>query len=247
MVTTITGVLGQYESRTSHLVQRWVAQPLHLIEHRDGPSLPRQLQRALARAPQLLPAPLLLVPAMLVRLPTILSSAELAALWHLPTPRLSTLLRHLPSRMLPASPTAFVTANDTTRLIVGHAQRSSGAWQPVGPRLHDLREMLHVIAGQGTGKTRLVVNLVEQSLPFGCTLMNGKGDDQGGASLAVRQLLPIENEARLVLWNPLDAEWTISFNPLAGIDLQQPGMEDQLLGQVQAMFERIDAEGMRNV
>src|SRR3712207_5749079 len=109
MVTTITGVLGQYESRTSHLVQRWVAQPLHLIEHRDGPSLPRQLQRALARAPQLLPAPLLLVPAMLVRLPTILSSAELAALWHLPTPRISTLLRHLPSRMLPASPTAFVT------------------------------------------------------------------------------------------------------------------------------------------
>jgi hypothetical protein len=246
MVATMTGVLGQYESRTSHLVQRWMAQPLHLIEQRDAPSLPRQLQLALARAPQFLPAPLLLVPALFVRLPTILSSGELAALWHLPTPRISTLLRHLPSRVLSAPLAAFVTANDTTRLIVGHAQRSSGTWQPVGPTLHDLHEMLHVIAGQGAGKTRLVVNLVEQSLPFGCTLMNGKGDDQGGASLVVRQLLPVEDEARLVLWNPLDAMWPISFNPLAGIDLQQPGMEDQLLGQVQAVFQRIDAEGMRN-
>jgi hypothetical protein len=143
-------------------------------------------------------------------------------------------------------PQVFTKRSDQGRLAFGYARRGNGQRERVGLFLDDMREIVHVVAGQGAGKTRLVVNLVEQSIPYGCTLMNGKGDDKGGASHAIRTLIPCHAENRVVLWNPLDTQWPISTNPLGSVDLGQPGMDTQVLGMVQAVFQRIDPEGMTN-
>jgi hypothetical protein len=212
---------------------------------KDGDTFPPQLRQALARAPQPVPARALLLPDMLLRSPSILSSDELSGMWHLPTPRLQGLVRHLPSRYLAVPPEVFVKPGDTERLTFGYARHANGEREAVGLYLDDMREIVHVVAGQGAGKTRLVVNLAQQSVPYGYTFMNGKGDDKdGSASHDIRKLVPRDAEARLVLWNPLDVTWPISCNPLGSIDLGQPGMDTQVLGMVQAVFQRIDPDGM---
>ncbi len=215
-------------------------------EEHVPPSLPKNVRQALARAPRPVPARALLLPDAATRPPSILSSDEVSGMWHLPTPRIQSLLRYLPSRRLAVPPQVFTTCSDQGRLAFGYAKRGNGQRERVGLFLDDMREIVHVVAGQGAGKTRLVVNLVEQSIPYGCTLMNGKGDDKGGASHAIRSLIPHEAEGRVVLWNPLDAQWPISTNPLGSVDLAQPGMDTQVLGMVQAVFQRIDPEGMTN-
>jgi len=210
------------------------------------PPLPNKVRQALARAPRPVPARALLLPDAATRPPPILSSDEVSGMWHLPTPRIQSLLRYLPSRRLAVPPQVFVRDADQERLAFGYAKRGNGQREHVGLFLDDMREIVHVVAGQGAGKTRLVVNLVEQTIPYGCTLMNGKGDDKGGASHAIRSLIPRDAEGRVVLWNPLDAQWPISTNPLGSVDLGQPGMDTQVLGMVQAVFQRIDPEGMTN-
>lgn len=219
-----------------------------MINHEEQalPALPKHVRQAVARAPRPVPARSFLLPDAAVRPPSILSSDEVSGMWHLPTPRVQSVLRYLPSRRLAVPPNVFVKDSDHERLAFGYARHGNGQRACVGLFLDDMREIVHVVAGQGAGKTRLVVNLIEQSIPYGCTLMNGKGDDTGGASLAVRALIPRHAEERVVFWNPLDATWPISCNPLGSVDLGQPGMDSRVLGMVQAVFQRIDPDGMTN-
>jgi hypothetical protein len=228
-IGAITSALGVYEARTSHLVQRWVS--FKLYQHAD--------RRILARAPRSIPLPALLLPPWLFRRPDILSSDEIAGLWHLPTPRIQELVSPLNSRCLAAPPAAFIQSTDTDRLTVGHVQRGDGTYTPVGPTLHDLREIMHVIAGQGAGKSRLAANIVQQLIPHGCTVFDGKGDDAGNLTTTVRKLIPRDAEHRLVLLDVLDTAWPIGLNPVLGTDTHQ------MLGQVQSVFARIDPEAWK--
>jgi hypothetical protein len=56
----------------------------------------------------------------------------------------------------------------------------------------------------------------------------------------VRQYIPLADEQRLVIFDILDTDWPIGLNPLAGIDLKRPGAKDQALGQIMAIFARLD-------
>jgi hypothetical protein len=101
---------------------------------------------------------------------------------------------------------------------------------------------LHLTAGMGAGKTRLLANTCLQFLPHGFTLIDGKGDDAGNLVATVRQLIPLADEARLVIIDVLDADWPVGLNPLASVERGRPGAVDQLLGQIQAIFARLDPE-----
>ena len=213
-----------------------------------------RVQRLVARAPRAVPAPPLLLPCCAWWSPAILSASEIGGLWHLPTPALGALVRWLPCRQLAPLPGAFVAAEQTvdrvsdvtgkeTRLIVGTAFHGDGREAPVGPSLFDLRYVLHLTAGMGAGKTRLLANLCRQLIPNGFLLLDGKGDDQQGSLVAtVRHHIPLEDEARLIILDPLDTAWPIGLNPMAGIDLSIPGGLDQALGQLMAIFARLDPE-----
>src|SRR5439155_3682093 len=72
-------------------------------------------------------------------------------------------------------------------------------------------------------------------------LLGGKGDDQGGSlATTVRDYIPLAEEQRLIIFDILDTDWPIGINPLAGIDLKKPGAKDQALGQIMAIFARLD-------
>jgi hypothetical protein len=139
------------------------------------------------------------------------------------------------------SPTADRLRWERMRLRIGTAAQLGGVQRPVGPSVRDLRQILHLTAGMGAGKTQLLANLLQQLLPVGFTLIDGKGDDQGGSLVAfMRRLLPQADEGRFVLLDVLDLHWPLALNPLAHVDLQAPGGADRALGQIRAIFGRID-------
>jgi hypothetical protein len=237
LLDALAAALAANARRTAGHVQRLVACSAgHEALRRDR----LHVQLTNARAPLPLPAPRLLLPRDLWRPPDILAAPELATLWQLPAPEMAPLTEPLRARMLPAPPHAFA---NTGRIIVGHALRENGSAAPVGPTLDDLRQILHLTAGMGAGKSRLLANLCRQCIPHGFTLIDGKGDDREGSLVAtVRSLIPVEEEYRVVILDPLDAAWPIGLNPLAGIDRRRPGSTDMALGQVLAIFARLDPE-----
>lgn len=210
------------------------------VEHWRVATVASRLRPVTARAPRVAPLAPLLWPLRAWRAPGVLAPVELGGLWHLPTPALARLVRWLPCRQLPAPPHALV-AGAADRLVIGTARRSDGGEAPAGPTLRDLRQVLHLTAGMGAGKSRFLANLCQQLTPHGLTLIDGKGDDESGSLVAtVRRLIPQADEARLVILDVLDTDWPIGLNPLAGVDLRQPGGADLAVGQVLATFARLD-------
>lgn len=249
---TVGDALQEYQARTSNKVQQFVgigdgAIPVPEPVRRGGwPGVAQQINRfrlevVYARSPRFAPLPHLLAPLRTWRDVDVFSSVELGGLWHLPVSSLAHLVRWLPNRHLPAPPHAFTEGNPA-RVVVGYARRGDGTEAPVGPTWHDLRQIGHLTAGMGAGKSRLMVNVAKQAVPHGLVQIDGKGDDKSGSLVAVtRQQIPLEAESRLVILDVLDAMWPIGLNPLSGVDLHQPGGPDLVLGQVQATFSRIDS------
>lgn len=241
----LDAALAGRQHRTGSALQRW-----QIIRHgqvRCGAPT-QQDTRCLAhdtpgRAPRFAPLPSLLLAWHPWHEPAILSSAELAGLWRLPTPDLGRLVAWQTCRILPPPPQAFAAPATDEWVALGSAVRSNGATAAVGTTLRDLRQILHLTAGMGAGKSRLLANLCQQFLPYGFALIDGKGDDQGG-SLAriVRERLPLADERRLILIDALDTAWPIGINPLAGVRANQIGDTDQMLGQALALFARLDPE-----
>jgi hypothetical protein len=226
--------LAAYQARTASRLQR-------LVPLRGGRDVAATI---LGRAPRFAPPPHLLLPVRPWRDPDILTPPELAGLWHLPTPSLGALVRWLGARRMPAPPHAFVEpVAPGERIVVGHARRADGTLAAVGPMLRDLRQILHLTAGMGAGKSRLLANLCAQFMPYGFTLIDGKGDDVGGSLVTtVRRLIPLADEGRLVILDALDGAWPVGMNPLARNEASRPGGADLALGQVLALFARLDPE-----
>lgn len=206
-----------------------------------------RIQRLLARTPRAVPPPGLLWGSAW-RGPAILGPDELAGLWHLPTPALGCLARWLPCRYLPPPPHAFVppehgaAGNPPARLVIGYGRHRDGSEAPVGLPLRDARQGIAFTAPPGVGKTQLASNLADQLRPCGYALIDGKGDDAGNLVETMRQRIPLEDEDRLVVLDVLDADWPIGLNPLAGVDAQDSGAVDQVLGQIEAIFARLDPD-----
>lgn len=238
----LRAALGQIEARDASGTQRFRAAGLPAT-HRVAAPLAKAPARVLSRTPRVSPPPQLLLPLPLWAGPLILGAAEAACLWRLPGPELKTLIDWLPNRRLPAQPHHFIPPGASDRLVLGYAQRADGSLAPVGPPLRALRQVLHLTAGMGAGKSRALANFARQLVPKGFLLLDGKGDDMAG-SLAATALryVPLEDERRLVLVDVLDAEWPVGLNPLAGIDMAAAGGTTQALGMVTAVLARLDPE-----
>jgi hypothetical protein len=232
----IGGTLGQYHQRTSHHLQTLV----RLREERRVIQVNAAPLCIHTRAPRFAPLPAFLLPAQVWRLPELLTSIELAGFWHPPSSGLGSAVRWLNSRYLPAPAAAF-TNGDAERVQLGNDHHADRRIAPVGPTWRDLRQVLHITAGMGAGKTRLLLNICIQAIPRGFILLDGKADDLAGSLVArVRQQIPLADERRVVLIDMLDTRWPIGLNPLAGIDFSAPGAKDQALGQLMAIFSRLD-------
>ena len=236
-LSEIAQVLGEYHQGTSHQLQELTA-----IDTGWAAITATTPPLALTtRAPRFAPPPELLLPIRTWRISDIMTSLEIAGLWHPPSGGLGNLIRWLPCKIVPAPPQAYIAPNRADRVMVGMAKRADGTVGPVGPTLRDLRPPMHITAGMGAGKSRALANICRQCIPHGFILLDGKGDDQGGSLAAtVRQYIPLADEHRLLIFDILDTDWPVGLNPLVGIDLKRPGAKDQALGQIMAIFARLD-------
>ncbi|NTU78497.1 MAG: hypothetical protein HGA45_03700, partial [Chloroflexales bacterium] len=200
----------------------------------------REVARVIRRGPRPIREPWLL-PAPLWPAPALLALREAAALWALPDAGLLGLFDTQPNRLLPVPADMFVPEGATDWITLGHAQRGDGVLAPVGIPLRSLRQMLHVTSAMGGGKSQFDAALIWQLIPWGCLVLDGKGDDRASSLVAVvRQFIPLESEPRLAIVDALDADWPIGLNPLAGIDMRDPAAATQALGTVLSILARLD-------
>ena len=246
----ITNALGVYAARTG---------PWRQALTPAGGGRQRRMGERPPPEPLALPHPTipsLLLPATARAM--VLSIHELEGLWHLPTPALGSLIESLACRHLPVPPHAFRPfcwprpPQPGAWINLGTARHLDGNSTPVGLTIADLRYVLHLTAGMGAGKSRLLANLCRQFFTNGLTLIDGKGDDNGSLANFVLTLIPTNHEARVVILDPRDARWPVGLNPLAGVDRDQPGALDQAVATIFGLFARIDpetwgsAQGMRD-
>lgn len=140
----------------------------------------------------------------------------------------------------PAPAHAF-TNNNPKRVSIGLGQRSDGSLAPVGPTWRDLRQIGHLTAGMGAGKSRTLAHIGQQAIHIGFVCIDGKGDDAGGSLVSyLRRLIPLADEHRLVILDVLDADHPIGINILAGVDRSRPGWETLIMSRVRALMRSIE-------
>ena len=200
-------------------------------------------RRLVLRAPRT-PVPRVLTPWAWWRAPLTLHAAQLGQLYHLPTARLGNGVRWLLHRIIHPQPLAYIPLDELWSgrwLPLGYGVRPDGSEGLVGMLMRSAREALAVAAPPGTGKTRFVLRIFAfvRRVDLGIFGMDGKGDDFKGFVGKARRMVRLEDEANLVLLDPTDA-WTISLNPLLGIDLADELGVDEALGQIERIFASVD-------
>ena len=241
----ITMVIGQYAERTGTQLQCLKPQQTSVIPIPLDTTTPIIEQPALlpilGRIPAYTSLPQFLVLKWWVSA-NVLTACEVAGLWHLPTPSMAGIARWLPCKYLPAPPHAFVEngKDPSTRITFGNARRTDGSLAAVGPTLRDMRQPVHLTAGMGAGKSRLLCNIGKQLLPHGLLLLDGKGDDSGNLTMTLRSHIPLEDEHRLIIFDPLDIDWPMGINPMAGVNRGQSDGTDIQMAQLMAVFARLD-------
>lgn len=238
-------VIGQYAERTGNKLQYLQVEQTNIINVPSDRATPITKQSALrpllGRIPAYTSLPRLLIPKWWFGA-NLLTACEVAGLWHLPTPSMAGVARWLPCKYLPAPPHAFVeNGNDPSmRITFGNARRTDGSLAAVGPTLRDMRQPVHLTAGMGAGKSRLLCNIGKQLIPHGLLLLDGKGDDSGNLTMTLRSHIPLEDEHRLIIFDPLDVDWPMGINPMAGVNREQPDGTDIQMAQLMAVFARLD-------
>lgn len=169
-----------------------------------------------------------------------LSAVEASGLWTNPLDDRRNVER-TPNLRLRPNQSAFQSAQRADWVALALGQRSAGQWEPVGATLRDMRRILHLTAGMGAGKSRLLANIVQQlaGRPIGMCVIDGKGDDQGSLAWLSLDLIPLEREADIVWINPLERSWPVALNPLQTASADASDAANQLL----AMLARLDAGG----
>ena len=165
----------------------------------------------------------------------ILTTEELAALWHLPAEAPP----HVEAVRSPKLP-APQNVSQAGRVI--GVSNYAGRERPVALSVADSRRHLHVLGPTGTGKTTLLTNLALQDLAAG----RGVGiiDPKGDLVEAVLARLPAERAKDVVLVSPEQADTSIGLNPLEWSD---PEDRDLIAENTLSIFKRIYAAhwGMR--
>lgn len=168
-----------------------------------------------------------------------MSAAEIGQLWTDP-PEDAHHVERTPNLRLPAPHIAFEHDGRSDWIALATARRTNGEWAPVGVTLRDLRQILHVTAGMGAGKSRLLANIVKQIVDrgYGVCVIDGKGDDKGALAWLTLDLVPLERERDIVWIDPLEQRWPVALNPL-----QTSSDSQEIASQLLAMMSRLDASG----
>ena len=144
----------------------------------------------------------------------LLSSRELATLFHLPNEQETPNLLHVLSKK--AEPPADLPTNvhDHDTSFFGQTN-FHGQFIPFGIKRNDRRRHLYTVGKSGSGKSKLLELLIQNDIK------NGKGvgvlDPHGDLVDNVLKMIPEDRIKDVVIFDPSDLDFPISFNPLADV------------------------------
>ena len=190
------------------------------------------------------------LPHMLERHACILSNEELATIWHLPTIVVKTpnidwvMSRNLePPHELPICRNEEVEDTGTARVksAQGDAELTAlgasvfrGRRVSFGIKQDDRRRHLYAIGKTGMGKSTLLENMIFSDIHA------GKGlaviDPHGDLADAVLRMIPKERTNDVVLFDPTDMEYPVSFNML---ECTTPEQRPLIASGLMAVFTKI--------
>jgi len=137
----------------------------------------------------------------------ILNSEELSTIFHLPNSDIHLgNLNYIQSKKLSTPP----NLNSKNNIIAQSNYRNSQ--QKIGLNTEDRRKHTYIIGKTGMGKSTLVENLIISDLKAGRGL--ALIDPHGDLYQSLLQKIPKHRSNDLVLFDPFDHEFPISFNPL---------------------------------
>jgi len=158
------------------------------------------------------------VPRGFAERPYVLSVEELATLWHLPTSLVQTpnidwvLSKKLePPINLPLPP-AVPSDDPSKHLTVLGESVFRGARTKFGIKTDDRRRHIYVIGKTGMGKSTLLENMLFSDIQAGRGI--GLIDPHGDLVEAVLRFVPKERSNDVILFDPADKDFPISFNIL---------------------------------
>ncbi len=170
--------------------------------------------------------------------PFVLSVEELATLWHIPnilvkTPNIDWVMSKKlePPVDLPLLETFAEPGEELTALgeAVFRGQR-----QKFGIRLDDRRRHMYVIGKTGMGKSTLLENMIFSDIHA------GKGvaviDPHGDLVDAVLRFVPAERTNDVILFDPADKEFPVSFNML---DCPNPEQRTLVASGLMSVFKKL--------
>jgi len=148
---------------------------------------------------------------------TILSSSELADLYHFPNTDLTKTEGMVKSRSrdLP-TPLSIKNSNTNLDVIVG-ANEFGGEIQEIGMTLEQRQKHTYIIGKTGTGKTTLLKSSIYQDM------LNGKGlavlDPHGDMFRELLSIVPENRRQDVVVFDPSDRDFPV------GLNILDPGIE----------------------
>jgi hypothetical protein len=157
----------------------------------------------------------------------ILTTRELAALWHLPKESVPYFeVSHSATIVPPAS------ASRGDR-VLGLSARADGG-RPIGLSIADSRLHLHLLGPTGTGKTTAMLNLAVQDVAAGRGV--GVLDPKGDLVRGVLERIPRARFGDVVLISPEDNDFSVGINPL---ELNAENDLDLVAENALTIFKRI--------
>ncbi len=169
--------------------------------------------------------------------PYALSSEELATLWHVPTSLVQTAnLERVVSKKLepPVNlPIPGVTDPEENLTLLGESV-FHGHRLKFGIRPDDRRRHVYIIGKTGMGKSTVLENMIFSDI------MGGKGvgvvDPHGDLINAAMRFMPKSRLNDVILFDPADRDWPISFNML---ECPDPGQRPLIASGLMSVFIKL--------
>ncbi|OGJ59534.1 hypothetical protein A2635_02460 [Candidatus Peribacteria bacterium RIFCSPHIGHO2_01_FULL_51_9] len=181
-------------------------------------------QFALPQSNALVPKKQSVLPGMhfgLTQRPYVLSVEEIATLWHVPTILVQTpnLDRVLSRKLEPPNDLPVVQAGSTPELTVLGEAVYRGHRTKFGIKTDDRRRHVYIIGKTGMGKSTLLENMIFSDIHAGRGV--GVIDPHGDLIDAILRFVPKSRTNDVVLFDPADRTYPISFNVLECRDADQ--------------------------
>jgi hypothetical protein len=173
---------------------------------------------------------------------TILSSSELADIYHFPDTSLTKTEGLVKSRSRELAAPLSIKRSDAEPDVVIGANLFGGQTQDIGITLNQRRRHMYIIGKTGTGKTTLLKNAIYQDM------LNGKGlavlDPHGDMFRELLSIIPENRRKDVVVFDPSDRDFPIGLNILnPGIDFKDEDDKNEwITSAVLSIFAKLSDE-----